>query len=100
MTMTTQDPGSARLDTGAKDDTAVPDPEVPERTRSPRRFSASYKARILAEYASLKTKADKGALLRREGLYSSLLAELGFPRQTGQPSRSVLVAPRLLELHR
>jgi hypothetical protein len=27
-----------------------PDPEVPERARGPRRYSASYKVRILAEY--------------------------------------------------
>ena len=50
-----------------------PDPEVPERARM-RRFSASYKQRILREYEGLG-KADKGALLRREGLYSSLISE-------------------------
>ena len=46
-------------------DTTDPDPEVPERARGPRRYSASYKARILAEYERLD-KAAKGALLRRE----------------------------------
>ncbi len=56
------------------DDTTDPDPEVPERTQGPRRFPAEYKARILTEYATLD-KAGKGALLRREGLYSSLLGE-------------------------
>ena len=49
----------------------MPDPEVPAKARS-RSFSAAYKARILAEYETLD-KAGKGALLRREGLYSSLL---------------------------
>ena len=49
----------------------VPDPEVPAKARS-RSFSAAYKARVLAEYETLD-KAGKGALLRREGLYSSLL---------------------------
>ena len=49
----------------------VPDPEVPAKARS-RVFSAAYKARILAEYEAVG-KAGKGALLRREGLYSSLL---------------------------
>ena len=58
---------------GAMHDTD-PDPEVPEKARGPRRYPAAYKARILAEYEGL-SKADKGALLRREGLYSSLLAE-------------------------
>jgi hypothetical protein len=32
------------------DDTTDPDPEVPERARGPLRFSAAYKAKILAEY--------------------------------------------------
>ena len=50
----------------------VPDPEVPAKART-RRWSAAEKARILAEYENLG-KADKGALLRREGIYSSLIA--------------------------
>ena len=49
----------------------MPDPEVPAKART-RRWSAAEKARILAEYESLG-KADKGALLRREGIYSSTL---------------------------
>ena len=58
-----------------------PDPEVPERARM-RRFSASYKQRILREYEGLG-KADKGALLRREGLYSSLISEWRKQRDQG-----------------
>jgi transposase len=50
----------------------VPDPEVPAKARS-RTYSATYKARILDEYESLD-KAGKGALLRREGLYTSLIS--------------------------
>jgi transposase len=50
----------------------VPDPEVPARART-RSWSAAYKARILAEYESCD-KAGKGALLRREGLYTSLIS--------------------------
>jgi transposase len=50
----------------------VPDPEVPAKART-RRYSAFYKAKILAEYEGLD-KAGKGALLRREGLYTSLIA--------------------------
>jgi transposase-like protein len=64
------------------EDTADPDPEVSERAKGPRRFSAAYKARILAEYDTLK-KAEKGALLRREGLYSSLLTEWRRQRDQG-----------------
>jgi transposase len=46
----------------------APDPEVPAKART-RTYSAAYKARILDEYESLD-KAGKGALLRREGLYT------------------------------
>lgn len=59
----------------------VPDPEVPARARS-RRYSASYKAKILAEYEELD-KAGKGALLRREGLYTSLIAVWRTQRDQG-----------------
>jgi transposase len=54
------------------DDTAPPDPEVPERSSGRRQFSAKYKTKILAEYDGLD-RAGRGALLRREGLYSSLI---------------------------
>jgi transposase-like protein len=50
----------------------TPDPEVPARAKT-RTYSAAYKARVLSEYDSLD-KAGKGALLRREGLYSSLIS--------------------------
>ena len=73
MTITTHHAVEARHD-GAVTNHTDPDPEVPERARPPRRFSAEYKARILSEYEQL-SKADKGALLRREGLYSSLVTE-------------------------
>ena len=58
---------------GVMDDGETPDLEVsPRATR--RRFAAGYKARILAEYERLPD-GEKGALLRREGLYSSLISE-------------------------
>lgn len=59
----------------------VPDPEVPAKART-RRYSASYKAKILAEYEELD-KAGKGALLRREGLYTSLIAAWRTQRDQG-----------------
>jgi len=59
----------------------VPDPEVPAKART-RRYSASYKVRILAEYEDLD-KAGKGALLRREGLYTSLIAAWRAQRDQG-----------------
>ena len=60
----------------------VPDPEVSERPRPPRRYPAAYKLRILAEYEQLD-KAGKGALLRREGLYTSLISEWRKQRNRG-----------------
>jgi transposase len=71
-----------RAHTGAMDDTTDPDPEVPERARGPRRYSVRYKARILEEYERLD-KAAKGALLRREGLYTSLISEWRKQRERG-----------------
>jgi transposase len=90
MTTTMNHSGAARLHAGAMNYTTDPDPEVPERTRAPRRFSASYKARILAEYATLD-KLAKGALLRREGLYSSLLTE--WRRQADRGAHEALAQP-------
>ena len=82
MSKTITESLSARADAGAMNDTSDPDPEVPERARGPRRYSAKYKARILAEYETLD-KAGKGALLRREGLYSSLLTTWRQQRDRG-----------------
>ena len=48
------------------------EPEVPAKART-RRYAAGYKAKILDEYEVLD-KAGKGSLLRREGLYTSLIA--------------------------
>jgi transposase-like protein len=64
------------------DDTAPPDPEVPERSLGRRHFSAKYKARILAEYDSLD-RSERGAFLRREGLYHSLITKWRHLRDEG-----------------
>jgi transposase len=62
--------------------TDEPDPEVPPRAKPPRQYSAKYKLAILAEYEELD-KAGKGALLRREGLYTSLISEWRRQRDRG-----------------
>ena len=82
MTTTIHHSTVARAQARAMDDTTDPDPEVPARARPTRRFPAAYKARILEEYDRLG-KAEKGALLRREGLYSSLLSEWRKQRDRG-----------------
>ena len=60
----------------------IPDPEVPQRAKRPRSYSARYKAEILAEYETLD-RDGKGALLRREGLYTSLISEWRKQRDRG-----------------
>ena len=50
----------------------VPDPEVTLKAKR-RTFPAEYKLRILNEAAQCRQPSERGALLRREGLYSSHL---------------------------
>jgi transposase len=82
VTTTTDHSLDGRAQSGATNDMTEPDPEVPERARGPRRYSARYKAQILEEYEGLD-KAAKGALLRREGLYTSLISEWRKQRDRG-----------------
>jgi len=57
------------------------DPEVPERARR-RTFTAKYKLEILAAYDAAPD-GEKGALLRREGLYSSHIVQWRRARDAG-----------------
>ena len=50
------------------------DPEVVEKAAR-RRFTAEYKRQIALEAEQCKQPGEIGALLRREGLYSSVLAQ-------------------------
>ena len=59
----------------------VPDPQVPERA-SRRTYAAKYKLAVLAEYDALD-RDGKGALLRRERLYTSLISEWRKQRDKG-----------------
>lgn len=58
-----------------------PDPQVSERAKR-RTYTAKYKAAILAEYEAAD-RDGRGALMRREGLYSSLLSEWRKQRDKG-----------------
>ena len=58
-----------------------PNPEVPERAKR-RSYTAKYKSEILAEYEGLD-REGKGGLLRREGLYTSLISEWRKQRDRG-----------------
>ena len=53
---------------------SVPDPELVEKAKR-RRFTADYKLKIVREAEACTKPGEIGALLRREGLYSSLLTE-------------------------
>ena len=59
----------------------VPDPQVPERARR-RTYTAKYKRDILTEYDSLD-RQGRGALLRREKLYTSLVSSWRDQRDKG-----------------
>jgi len=58
------------------------DPEVNQK-RARRRFSAEYKLRILEELDCCSKHGEKGALLRREGLYTSQITDWRKQRDEG-----------------
>lgn len=67
-----------------------PDPQVSERARR-RRFTAKYKLEVLAAYDAA-ADGEKGALLRREGLYSSHITQWRQARDAG--ALAALAQPR------
>ena len=84
---------------------SIPDPEVPTKARR-RGFTTEYKLSILREADACKQPGEIGALLRREGLYSSHLTLwrkqraqgiLGSKRRGPQSSKP---DPHTLELER
>ena len=78
MTTTVTQPAGSRQSGRVSD---VPNPEVPERARR-RTYTAAYKRDVLAEY-EVADRAGRGALLRREGLYSSLISAWRDQRDAG-----------------
>jgi transposase len=58
------------------------DPEVPAKAKR-RSFTAAYKAKVLAEVDAATEPGQVGAILRREGLYSSHLVEWRRSREAG-----------------
>jgi transposase len=76
---------STRSATGSKtgrEASPHPDPEVVAQAKR-RTFTADYKQRILSEADQAKGSGGVGALLRREGLYSSLLTTWRRERAAG-----------------
>jgi transposase len=86
----------------------VPDPAVEAKPQR-RRFTAEYKVRILREVERAKAPGEVGAILRREGLYSSLLsvwrrdrdrvAKTGLAARKRGPKAKV-VDPKIKQLER
>jgi len=66
----------------AEQATPRPDPEV-RAVAKRRQFSAAYKLSVLAEADQTSAPGAIGALLRREGLYSSQLAQWRREREAG-----------------
>jgi transposase len=60
----------------------VPDDDPAAKPKR-RRFSAEYKLAILDEYERITEDGGKGALLRREGLYTSHIVEWQRAREVG-----------------
>ncbi|MGA8994294.1 MAG: hypothetical protein WB441_08300 [Nocardioidaceae bacterium] len=75
MTMTLAD--AARIDDGV----VTPRADRPKR----RTFTAEYKAQVLAEYDAAD-RGERGAILRREGLYSSHIVEWRKAAEVGTAS--------------
>src|SRR6266581_3314992 len=92
MTMTALDRALVAGDAGrvTGDRQERPDPEVPEKARR-RTFTAQYKLDVLAAYDAAGP-GEKGAILRREGLYSSHVVEWRRARDAGALAR--LARPR------
>lgn len=62
---------------------AIPDPEVLS-ARPRKRYSRAFKLRILAEAEAAVGPGEVAALLRREGIYSSTLADFRDQRAKGK----------------
>ena len=90
MTMTTITIDDTERQTEGVIEPPTPNPEVLERSSGRRQFSAKYKAKILAEYDALP-RLERGALLRREGLYSSLIT--GWREQRDKGAEQGLARP-------
>ncbi len=69
--------------TGSNGQAMVPPTEVKPKAKR-RRFTAEYKRRILAEADACTKLGELGALLRREGLYSSHLSSWRGQRDRGE----------------
>ena len=88
--------------TGEREGAVPPDPEVPAR-HAKRRFTTGYKLEILRKADACTRSGELGALLRKEGLYSSHLVTWRRQREHGLTPKTrgrkrKAVDPRLKKL--
>lgn len=79
MTLTIADTRSLRADDGVVSSSGGPRADQPRR----RVFTAEYKLAMVAEYDRATGPGERGALLRREGLYHSHIIEWRKARDAG-----------------
>ena len=84
---TTLKNGHNRVATDIEPGVRQPDPQVTVRPTR-RRFTAAEKLRILAEAEACNQPGQLGALLRREGLYSSSLISFRKQRDAGKLAKA------------
>jgi len=77
------DRSGGAADSGGAAPAPIPDPEVPAKAKR-RQFTAEYKRSILDEAETCRDEGAIGALLRREGLYSSHLTTWRRQREQGE----------------
>lgn len=79
MTLTFADTRAVRVDDGVVSSSGGPRGDQPRR----RVFTPEYKLRMVAEYDRATEPGERGALLRREGLYHSHIIEWRKARDAG-----------------
>jgi transposase-like protein len=77
------DRSGGTADSGGAAPAPIPDPEVPAKAKR-RQFTADYKRSILDEVEACRDEGAIGAVLRREGLYSSHLTTWRRHREQGE----------------
>ena len=77
------DRSGGAANSGAAAPATIPDPEVPEKPKR-RHFTAEYKRSIVAQAEACRDDGAIGALLRREGLYSSHLTTWRRQKEQGE----------------
>ena len=77
------DRSGGTANSGGAAPTPIPDPEVPEKPKR-RQFTAEYKRSIVAQAEACRHDGAIGALLRREGLYSSHLTTWRRQKEQGE----------------